>query len=416
MRLPREEWTALIRDAHEGYITWEDYEQNLGRLRDNAQACGADRKSAPREGPALLQGLVICGVCGQRMTVRYHAHHERRVPDYMCQKRGIERAEPFCQQVHGAALDEAIGQLLVELVSPVTLEVSLAVHEELSRRAAEADHLRHQEVEQARYEADRARHRYMQVDPDNRLVADALEAEWNAKLRTLEDAQQRYEQRRAAARTALDEQHRAKIMALATDFARLWSDPNTADRERKRMARLLIEDVTLLKADALTAHVRFKGGATRTLSITLPKPAWLVRKTSEEVIAEVDRLLDEYTDGAIADILNQRGLRSGVGKVFHLTMVTRIRTSRGLKSRYDRLRARGLLTLAEIAAHLDIDPDTVKVWRRAGLLKGHRWDDRGQCLFEPPGPNSPLRYKRKGVWKGRSRPQFCSQPNAGGAV
>lgn len=400
-RLPREEWTACIADAHEAYISWAEFEANAQRLRDNAQALGVEReKGPPREGPALLQGLVICAVCGQRMTVRYHDARGRRVPDYMCQRRGIQHAEPVCQHIHGGALDETIGKLLVEMVSPVTLEVALTVQKELESRAGEADRLRQQEVETARYAADLARRRYMQVDPDNRMVADTLEADWNTKLRALADAQDRCEEKRQVDRR-LDENQRAQIVALAADFPRLWSDPRTPDRERKRMARLLIEDVTLLKADDVTVHVRFKGGSMRTLSVPLAIPAWMLRRTSSEVVSTIDRLLDDHTDGEIAELLNDRGLISGEGKRFHLLIVSRIRKEYELKSRYHRLRARGLLDQREIAKQLDVKPCTIKIWRRAGLLVAHRFDDRGQCLFEPPGVGAPMKYKHQGKSHGK---------------
>jgi DNA invertase Pin-like site-specific DNA recombinase len=348
VRLAPEEWTALIHDAHEAYISWEEFEQNLQRLRDNAHAQGADReRGAPREGPALLQGLTVCARCGERMTVRYHVQGARRVPDYMCQRQGIVRAQPVCQQIHGQALDAAIGRLLVDAVTPLTLQVALQVQQELENRAEGGARLRRQENERVRYASDLARRRYMQVDPDNRLVADSLEAEWNAALRALAQAQERYEQHRQTDHAELDDQQRASILALAQDFPRLWNAPRTSDRERKRMARLLIADVTLLKGADLTAQVRFKGGAT-------------------------DTLLDEHTDGETAEVLNRQGLTSGEGRRFHRAVVARLRTVYALPSRYARLRARGLLTLAEIAASLQVIPDTVKIWRRAGLLTGPR--------------------------------------------
>ncbi len=402
VRLPPEEWTALIRDAHEAYITWEEFEQNVQRLRDNAHARGADReRGAPREGPALLQGLAVCALCGERMTVRYHVQADRRVPDYMCQRRGIERAQPVCQQIHGRALDEAIGRLLVETVTPLTLEVALAVQKELENRSEECEHLRHQEVEHARYQSDLARRRYIQVDPDNRLVADSLEAEWNEALRALAQARERCEQHRQADRAGLDNQQRAGILALAQDFPRLWNDPHTCDRERKRMARLLIADVTLLKGADLTAQVRFNGGATHTLRIPLPKPAWMLHQTPPDVVTAINALLDGHTDGETAELLNRQGLTSGGGKRFHRAMVARIRTTHALPSRYQRLRARGLLTLAQIAERLDVVPDTVKVWRRAGLLAAHRYNDKGQCLFEPLGPEVPTKFQHQGKTRGR---------------
>jgi len=389
-RLPTEEWIALIRDAHPGYITWDEYEQNLQILRDNAQgpAAGRDR-GPPREGPALLQGLVICARCGDRMTVRYHLQGARRVPDYVCQHHGVAHAEPLCQQIVGGELDAAIGRLLVEAVTPVTLEVALAVQKELESRSEESDRLRRQAVERARYESDLARRRYMRCDPDNRLVADSLEAEWNQALRNQTAAQEHYDKQRES-ETGLDDQQRAAILALAKDFPRLWNDPHTADRERKRMARLLIADVTLLKETEVRAQVRFHGGATHTLHLPPPKPAWLLRQTPAKVVAEIDRLLEDHTDGAIAALLNRQGLLSGEGKPLHRLMVRHIRMAYALPSRHDRLLTRGLLTLHEMAQRLNICPDSLKRWRRAGLLKAHKYDDRGGYLFEPPGPGTPI--------------------------
>jgi|GEM_PF-3309730 len=137
----------------------------------------------------------------------------------------------------GGALDRAVGDLLVEAMSPLALEVALSVQEELQARADEADRLRHQQVERARYEAELAQRRYLRVDPDNRLVASSLEAEWDAKLRALAAAQDDYERQRAE-QTVLDDAQRQKVLALATDFPRMWADPATPARERKAMARL----------------------------------------------------------------------------------------------------------------------------------------------------------------------------------
>lgn len=186
-QVPRDEWLVLIKDVHPGYITWEQYEENLRRLRQNAIAYNViDRKTPPREGPCLLQGLAICGKCGQRMTIRYkHRRQERLDPVYLCQRNRIERWESSCQYIPGAAIDEAISKLLLESVSPLTLEVALRVQQELESRFNEADKLRKQQVERAEYEANLARRRFMKVDPDNRLVVDTLEVEWNEKLREL---------------------------------------------------------------------------------------------------------------------------------------------------------------------------------------------------------------------------------------
>ena len=148
--LPREEWTVLLRDAHPGYITWERFEENERQLRDNAQAYGIGRRGAPREGLALLQGLATCGVCGRNMTVRYQNRKRRQYPYYTCIREGIETASAKCQSISGAAIDQAVGELLVELMTPVTLEVALQVQDELVARAEEADLWRAQRVQRAR--------------------------------------------------------------------------------------------------------------------------------------------------------------------------------------------------------------------------------------------------------------------------
>ncbi|HEY8744371.1 MAG TPA: recombinase family protein, partial [Chloroflexota bacterium] len=378
--LPREEWHALLPDAHPGYISWQDYEDNLRQLLENAHAQGSDRrKSPPREGPALLQGLAMCGRCGTRMTVRYHLRRGQLIPDYMCQREGIEHGRPICQAVSGVDLEGAVGQLLVEAVTPLALEVALTVQQELDARVDDADRLRRQQVDRARYEADLAQRRYLHVDPDNRLVADALEADWNDKLRTLATAQEDYERRREADHRVVDDQQRQEILSLATDFPRLWRDPQTPDRERKRMVRLLLEDVTLLKGDDITAHVRFKGGAAQTLTLPLPRG----HETDPAILRQIDQLLEHHTDAQIAAILNQRGVQSSGGQPFGRLHIRDLRQSRALQDRFTRLRTAGFLTLDEIAATLNVCTDTVKQWRRGGLLRAQPYNDKGQYVYEP---------------------------------
>ena len=403
--LPREEWFALLPDTHGGYISWQEYEDNQGRLREGAQAHGKDRrKSLPREGPALLQGMVMCGVCGARMTVRYHTRHGKLHPDYVCQRDGIQTAKQICQNIPGAGIDEAIGTLLVGTVTPVALEVALRVQEELETRLDEADRLRHKQVERARYEADVTRRRYMQVDPDNRLVADALEAEWNENLRVLADVQEQYEKQRSADRRTFGEEQQARILGLATDFPRLWHDSRTPQRDRKRMVRLLIEDVTLVKNDDIAAHVRFRGGMTTSLSLPIPPSAWQMRQTAAEVVTQIDRLLDEHTEGEIAAILNARGVTSGEGKAFHRLIVKHLRRDYNLKSRRQRLRENGMLTLKEIACMLRVATATVKQWRNHGLLRVKHHNDKGECLYEHPGETPAVKQQGRKLSERRRFP------------
>ena len=389
IKLPREQWT-LLKDVHPGYISWGQYEENLQRLRDNAFANGQDRrKSPPREGPALLQGLAVCGVCGSRMTVRYHARQNKIVPEYACQRDGADHIVLVCQHILGEQIDQAIGQLLIDTVTPLTLEVTLTVQQEIQTRLDEVDHLRKKQVERARYEADLAQRRYLHVDPTNRLVADSLEADWNHKLRALNTAQEQYEEQGKKDRAEISEQQRASIIALAHNFPQLWRNPKTPDRERKRLVRLLLEDVTLIRSGEITAHVRFKGGITQTLTVPLPLNAWQLRITSPEVVTEIDRLLDRNTYLQIASLLNDRGLRSGEGKSFTAQIVARIRRRSGLTSRYDRLRKAGMLTVEEMAVVLGISPQSVKIWNRHGLLRSHACNDKNDYLFEHPGNNPP---------------------------
>ncbi|HUE66616.1 MAG TPA: recombinase family protein [Candidatus Acidoferrum sp.] len=405
-RLPREEWTVLMPGAHPGYITWDEFEENQRRLRENSQAHGGDRRrSPPREGPALLQGLVICGVCGERMTVRYNVRDGKLLPTYICQKMGIEQAKPPCQLIPGKHIDEAVGRLLIEAVTPMALEVTLTVQKELESRADETDRLRSRQVERARYESDVARRRFMKVDPDNRLVADELEAEWNRKLRALTEAQAEYEQRRQAEKAVLDEAQRARILALSTDLPKLWREATTPDRERKRMVRLIVEDVTLIKGTPVTAHVRFRGGATTTLTLPPTLNAWQMRLTSPDVVAEIDKLIDHHTDAQIAPILNDRGYTSGMGKAFQPLTVRRIRQEYKLRSRYDRFRAAGMLTLREIALRLGVASGTVKHWRDHGLLRAHAYSDKNECLYEDPGDRPPAKLQGRKLQERRRFPE-----------
>lgn len=296
----------------------------------------------------------------------------------------------------------AIGKLLIEAMTPVALEVALGVQAEIQSRLEEADRLRKAQVDRARYEAQLAQRRYMQVDPANRLVADALEADWNEKLRILKETQEEYERQCQVDRAVIDAEHRERIFALATDFPKLWASPNTAVRECKRIVRLMLEDVTLIKDKEITAQVRFKGGATRTVTVPRPLSAWEIRQTSPEVVAEMDRLTELHTPKEIAAILNERGSISGSGHTFNGLLVIGIQQRYSLKSRYDRLREKGLLTRREVAELLGISQVTVSKRCKRGLIRGYAYHDRGDSLYERPGPE-PMYNLRGRVLRGRKK-------------
>ena len=247
----------------------------------------------------------------------------------------------------------------------------------------ETDALRRQQVERARYEAELARRRYMSVDPDHRLVAGSLEAEWNEKLRAHAAAQEDYERHTEQQRRLTEEEVRQKVLSLATDFPRIWNDPELEARERKRMLRLLIEDVTLIKADNITVDVRLRGGSMRTLTVDRPLPMAQIRKNKPEVVAEVDVLLKEHCDREVAEILNQRGHRTWQSQPFTVRKIVHIRMVYHLKSQFDRLREQGLLTAKEMSKALGVSETTVHGWARSGLLRRIDCNRRRDALYEP---------------------------------
>ena len=252
------------------------------------------------------------------MTLRYHTRRGQQTPTYVCQRDGIAHGHPPCTLIPGHTLDQQIGEFLISQLTPLAAEAALTVSAELEHRAAEADALRAAHVERARYHADLARRRYLAVDPANRLVADTLEADWNTALRALNDAQAAYDKARQQHPGQLTEQQKARIRQLVTDLPGIWNDPATPARERKRIARLLLTDVTVTRtSDTITAHIRLPGGQHRTLTLPIPPTAAQLRKTPAAVVTAIDELLDHHTHAQIAGILNDRGLTSGEGRPFH---------------------------------------------------------------------------------------------------
>jgi DNA invertase Pin-like site-specific DNA recombinase len=394
--VPQEQWPFLFRETHAGYITWQEYEANLQQLQHNRPAYGEDRRHGPaREGPALLQGLVICGRCGHRMTLRYYErkHGTRRYPEYRCQSEQIEQAgDLLCQQVLGAGLDAAISELLLAQLTPLAIDTTMQVYEELHTQTQEAQRLRDQQVERAHYAAELAQRRFLRVDPENRLVADVLEADWNARLQDLAQVQEETKLQQEAEQRKLSALERQAIADLIEDFPRVWNDARTSDRDRKRMMRLLVEDVTVLKQEEMiTAQVRFKGGATQTITMAVSHG----RRSAPQVIELMDQLLEEFTDAEVAVQLNQGGWRTSGGKPFHARRVLSLRRDYHLKDHGTRLRERGLLSADEAAKAYGVCRQTIMEWGRAGLLPTSRVNDRGMVVFPPPDEHTPQKNARK---------------------
>ncbi|TKA00280.1 DUF5372 family protein [Actinacidiphila oryziradicis] len=185
----------------------------------------------------------------------------------------------------------------------------------------------------------------------------------------------------------LDDAQRARITALAGDFPSLWNDPATPVRERKRLLRLLVTDVTMIRTEQITAHVRLRGGQEHTLVMPVPLASWQIRQTPAEVVNTIDRLLDDHTDAQIAEILTAQGQVSGMNQSIHVGIVKHIRRAYHLRSHPQRLTELGMVSLNEIARRLALHPNTIKKWRDAGLLTGRLANDKGEYLYHLPGPD-----------------------------
>jgi hypothetical protein len=293
----------------------------------------------------------------------------------------VRHAGKLCQSVRGTAIDEAIESLLLETVAPAALESAMAVQDEIANRVEEAESLRLTTLERARYEAELARRRYLKVDPDNRLVADAIEAEWNTRLRELDELQQAHDRHHDADQVLLSDQMRKNIRQLATNFPHVWSDPRTSAQEKKRLVALLIEDVTLTRHDTIAVDIRFRGGRLRSLHVAPPLPMARVRKTKPAVIKALQTLLETCTDSEAALRLNQAGHCNWKGEAFTAKRVGLVRRTYDLRSRFEHLTADSFVTASELGAHLGVAAPTVRSWARRGLLRCERYGDCVRCLY-----------------------------------
>jgi DNA invertase Pin-like site-specific DNA recombinase len=398
------DWIACLPNAHPGYITWDQYQENLRILESNGRGYEVARGSPPREGSALLQGRAVCGVCGQHFRVRYKykAPQGRLESWYVCDRAHSTKAAPSCQSIAGRPIDEAVGRLVAERMTPAAVELALEIRREIEARQEEADRLRCRAIERAQLEADLAERRFRRVDPNNRLVADTLEADWNDKLRALAKAREEREQARRGDQVVLGDAIRERLRTMTTDFQRLWADPATSNRERKRMLAYIIEDATLIKlpGEGITKiHVRFKGGKTETLTTLNPKSSPQQIKTPPKIVELVDQLLDHHVYSEIADLLNERGFRPGGSARpgrgtdrFTDKRVAYLMHTYKLRSRYDRLRKRGMLNRKEMANRLGITEPTVDRWAKHGILKTYLYNDHGWQLYEIVGPNVPAKH------------------------
>ncbi|MGC1295759.1 MAG: recombinase family protein [Alloacidobacterium sp.] len=398
-----DDWLACIPNAHPSYISWEQHQENLKLLANNGRGYELARGSPPREGAALLQGRAVCGRCGRHFRVTYRSTRDKQEAWYICDRAHGYLGAPNCQSIAGPPIDQAIGALVAERMTPAAVELALEIRREIEARQQDADRLRSRAIERAQFEADLAQRRFMLVDPGNRLVADILEAEWNDKLRALAQAREERERARQQDQLLLDDALRQRLLTMTKDFKKLWSDPTTLNRERKRLLACIIEDATLIKlpAEGVTkVHIRFKGGKTETLTTSNPKPSGEQVKTPPVIIKLVDKLLDNHIYSEIADILNQQGLRPGGSArpgrgstTFTALRVAYLVHRYSLPSRYDRLRGRGMLTAAETAARLGVHEATVVHWAENGIITRHAHNAHAY-LYELPDSTPPKHSSR----------------------
>jgi DNA invertase Pin-like site-specific DNA recombinase len=413
-RLKQNEWKVFIPESHPGYITWHEYEANQAKLLENACAHGGDRRRSPaREGCALLQGIVVCGVCGLRMTVRYIVEKGQLIPHYKCQRRGIENATKPCQSLLGKSIDQAVTEQILNAVTPAAINVAFEVFEELRARRAETDRLRKMQIERIREQADLAGRQYMLVRPENRLVADSLERNWNEKLEELKRAEEEYSRSRSQDSQGITPEDRERICALSSDLKRVWNDSRTSARDRKRVIRLLIEDVTLVRDQMIHIHIRWKGGMTTSIERPLPVSAPDLFRTSHEIIELVRALAIEQTDAQIAQTLNARCLKPSRGRLFNRMSVRHLRETYGVDSYFDSLRKHGWLTTLELSAKLGIHICTAKTFAQQGIVKAVHANDRGDLLFELPQGIMPKAHPGKRFRDRRIYPQLPSYVKKG---
>ena len=385
MRDP-DRWMVKIDHAHPGYITWERYVQNQDKLRQNMARTGNLSRGAPREGPALLSGLLICGRCGQRMGPGYARGARARFWTYICHG-DRDKGQKGCWTVAGARIDEAVEQLFLDTMVPSELELALAVDHEVAGHAEELAQQWRARREQAAYEARRAEKRYKAVDPDNRVVARTLEREWESKLRELEEVERQYTEARRTKRVELSPDDRARVRELARDLPAVWRSPVTPPADRKAMMRLVIEAISLSPIEvprrATRVTVAWQSGTVTEIEVPRPHRRDLFRTPPPAVERMRALAAAGRHDEEIAEILNADGMRTGRGHAWNTWAVRWTRkTERICRVAPDRPRREllpdqfpdGRYSVAGAAKRFGVTLDVIRAWVRRGLVPGERND------------------------------------------
>jgi DNA invertase Pin-like site-specific DNA recombinase len=401
-QLPMDDWQTLIVDHHDGYISWDTYLANQARIDTNVRPQAHEPGTgALREGCALLQGLAVCGRCGRRLAVHYNRRYS--TPGYHCHGRNLTegRAER-CLSVGGIQIDQAVTEAFLAALTPAGVGAALAAAETLAADRDTALAQWRKEVERARYQAGLAERRYLAVDPDNRLVARGLEADWEAALAALAAAETELARKQAARPAGLGPMERDTLVRLGTDLAQVWQAPTTTDRDRKELLRTLLEEV-VVDVDRDTAEarltLRWRGGALSEVRVTLKRKPPAIR-TDDDTIELIRRLAGHHPDATIAGILNRQGRQSATGQRFTAAMVSSLRGYWKIP-RYQpptEPPAGEILPLYQTAEQLGVVPSTLYRWINDGFIPAEqdtpgapwriRMTDQLRALFvddTPPG-------------------------------
>ena len=386
VELARQQWPVVIHDHHPGYLCWDDYLANAARLAANTTNAGA---RPPREGHALCQGIIGCGSCGRPMSTRYH--HNGHAAYECSASRADQTATATCRSISAVSVDQAVAERLLEALNPEEVALALAAAEEVADRRARRSRAAELAVERARYQADRAERAFCACEPENRLVARSLESRWEQRLVALAEAEKALTQAQAAVPPLPS---RAELEALTANVSGLWHAPTTAARDRKRLLRTLIADVTLLpEPDLAKAHIgiRWHTGATDEVVVARRMAVVAYRRTAPAAV-ELARRLGPTTDNAtLAAELNAAGHRTGAGRAFDADAVSSLRHYHGIGSP-DLLRP-GELTVRDVAARLGVDPGTVTNWINRGLMKARRGRSNRWCV--PFGSDAEVAWRER---------------------
>jgi DNA invertase Pin-like site-specific DNA recombinase/predicted DNA-binding transcriptional regulator AlpA/uncharacterized protein YndB with AHSA1/START domain len=374
--LPMEQWAVLIQDHHPGFIDWATFQANQARLDSNTRPKPHQSGGAVREGSALLQGLVTCGHCGRRLHVHYRGRNS--TPGYHCAGKDlVEGRGVYCLNVGGTGIEQAVADAFLTAITPAAIEATRLSVEQLQTNHDAALSQWRLEVERARYEAERAERRYRAVEPENRLVARGLEAEWEKRLRDLAAAEMELRRREQQRPNALGPEQLKRIQMLGSDIRQVWTAATTTDRDRKELLRTLLEEVVLnLKRAEGHAHLtlRWRGGAITTLDVPVPRFKPMGPRTDEDTISLLRRLAVLYPDEVIAGILNRQGRKTATGERFTANQVGSLRRYRGIpRFQSPATPPDGeLVTIRKAAQILGMNTSSIHRWLADGFIAGEQ--------------------------------------------